>query len=102
MTTSPPGPADPLPVTDREWEALGEQAFHNGDHAAPALNPTVMAALEGLPVGGGGARIMAAFGRGWMAANLAAPVPGVNGDGCGEVGGGGDIRAATGRKPGDR
>lgn len=54
---------------------IGRQAFHNGDMAAPALNPEVMLALSGLPVGSTeGLQIMKDFNAGWTAANLAAPV----------------------------
>lgn len=58
-----------------DWEAVGRQAFHDGQHRAPALNETVLAHIAGLPVGGGAADIMRAFTRGWDAKNFAAPVP---------------------------
>lgn len=58
-----------------DWEAVGRQAFENGEHSAPALNATVMAHMAGMPVGTGAIEIMRAFTRGWDAANLAAPVP---------------------------
>jgi hypothetical protein len=58
-------------------KALGRSAFHAGEHSAPALNPDIMAAIAGLPVGGGAANIMRAFSAGWMEANLQAPVEGM-------------------------
>lgn len=74
--------SDPTPdttaYTESDWEALGRQAFHNGEHGAPALNATVMAHLAGWPVGSGEIDIMRAFSRGWDAANIAEPVPGVD------------------------
>lgn len=61
------------------WRWRGARAFRQGRPAAPALDPQVMAALQGLPVGDPvGQAIMRAFGDGWMTANLAAPVPGVD------------------------
>lgn len=66
-------------ATEPDWEALGRQAFHNGEHAAPALNATVMAHLAGRPVGDPHTMvIMRGFTRGWDAANMAAPVPGID------------------------
>jgi hypothetical protein len=72
------------PVTD--FVEVGRQARRDGQHGAPALNPVVMAALDGIPVGGGGTEIMLAFQKGYeeivdaeCAAILAAdrPTPGV-------------------------
>lgn len=57
-----------------DFERIGAEAFANGEMGAPALNAEVQAALAGVPVGGGGYEIMAAFSRGWNAANMAAPV----------------------------
>ncbi len=57
-----------------DWFEVGRRAFANGEPAAPTLNPHVREAVERLPVGGGGTEIMGEFGRGWHAANLAAPV----------------------------
>lgn len=57
------------------WVRVGRTAFANGEHRAPALNGQVRRALEGMPVGTKAAvDIMLAFGRGWDAANLEAPV----------------------------
>ena len=53
---------------------LGRQAFHDGRMCAPALDPNVMAMLEGLPVGGGGAAILQSWLDGWTEENLAAPI----------------------------
>lgn len=50
------------------FENLGRQAHANGEMSAPALNAEVMAATDGLPVGGGAAQIMKAFSRGYDAA----------------------------------
>jgi hypothetical protein len=59
---------------DTDWQAIGAAAYAVGEPNEPALNATVRAAIAWLPVGGGSAEIMAAFNRGWTAANLAAPV----------------------------
>ena len=51
---------------------IGRRAYENGEHGAPALNRTVLAAIDRMPVGTGGAEIMAAFSRGYDAARDAA------------------------------
>lgn len=50
------------------FENLGRQAHRNGKMNAPALNPEVMVAIDGMPVGGGAAEIMKAYSRGYEAA----------------------------------
>jgi hypothetical protein len=59
----------------KNFREIGRQAFLRGEPAAPALNPQVWLALDGLPVGSPeGIKIMQDFTAGWTAANLAAPV----------------------------
>lgn len=54
------------------YEALGAQAFANGESSAPTLNAEVQTAISNLAVGEGAALIMRAFSSGWHNANLAA------------------------------
>lgn len=59
-----------------DWAALGRQAYADGEPAAAALNPYVVAALEGLPVGSPeGTAILYGFRDGWFAAALEATAP---------------------------
>lgn len=57
-----------------DWYKAGQEAFARGAHSAPSLDPDVRAAIEGLPVGGGAVEIFREWNRGWMDANLAAPI----------------------------
>jgi hypothetical protein len=53
-----------------DWEAVGREAFENGEANVPTVNAEVRAAIADLPVGRGAADIFRAFSAGWDAANL--------------------------------
>jgi hypothetical protein len=47
---------------------LGTAGYYTETSAAPALHPTIREMIQDLPVGGGGAQIMAAYSEGWNTA----------------------------------
>lgn len=56
------------PVDDRQAEQLGRDAFAAGRPAAAALDPAIMAEVSDAAVGEK-THLLAAFSRGWNAAN---------------------------------
>ena len=58
-----------------EIRNMGREAYEQGLPCAPALDPALMALIEGQPVGGDATRMMREWQEGWMAANLS-DVPG--------------------------
>ncbi|WP_165692540.1 hypothetical protein [Mycolicibacterium conceptionense] len=55
-------------MDDRQAEQLGRDAFASGRPAAAALDPTIMAEVADAAVGEK-THLLAAFSRGWNAAN---------------------------------
>jgi hypothetical protein len=63
-----------MSISDRvlEAERLGTLAYQNGKTATPALDQKVINLTAGLPLGGGGNKILAAWSNAWHRANLTA------------------------------
>lgn len=61
-------------MNTNEAQIIGRNAYLAGESSAPALNPEIVEAISALPIGGGAAKIMKAFVKGWHDANLAAVV----------------------------